>query len=164
LAKAAGTVGRVARGVVWADTARNVVMAGEGTIEAYKHGLNWENGLKIFGGLLGARGNIGALNQIGQAGKVGRGILAAEKGLHQATERVLSTAIHGILPKIPIVGRLHDPVSWAVNKLGFKVCFSGRTKLLARGKWGKGYKRIDEITVDDEVASRNEFDPNGEIV
>ena len=46
----------------------------------------------------------------------------------------------------------------------FKVCFSGRTKLLARGKWGKGYKRIDEITVDDEVASRDENDPNGAMV
>ena len=46
----------------------------------------------------------------------------------------------------------------------FKVCFSGRTKLLARGKWGKGYKRIDEITVHDEVASRDENDPNGAMV
>lgn len=49
------------------------------------------------------------------------------------------------------------------NWLNLKVCFSGRTKLLARGKWGKGFKRIDEITLDDEVASRNEFDPNGPV-
>ncbi len=34
-------------------------------------------------------------------------------------------------------------------------------KLLARGKWGRGWKRIDEIGEDDEVLSRDENDPNG---
>ncbi|MBX9681170.1 MAG: HINT domain-containing protein [Gemmataceae bacterium] len=40
-------------------------------------------------------------------------------------------------------------------------CFTGETKLMARGSWGCGYRRIDELTDDDEVLSRPEDNPNG---
>ena len=42
-----------------------------------------------------------------------------------------------------------------------KACFTGDTKLMARGSWGCGYRRIDELTDDDEVLSRPEDNPNG---
>jgi intein/homing endonuclease len=35
---------------------------------------------------------------------------------------------------------------------------------LARGSWGEGWRRIDEITTDDEVLSRDEHDPSGPLV
>ncbi len=41
----------------------------------------------------------------------------------------------------------------------YQACFTGDMKLLARGKWGRGWKRIDEIGEDDEVLSRDENDP-----
>lgn len=37
-------------------------------------------------------------------------------------------------------------------------CFTGETRLLARGAWGEGYRRIDELTTADEVLSRDEVD------
>jgi hypothetical protein len=43
----------------------------------------------------------------------------------------------------------------------FKACFTGDVKLLARGSWGEGWRRIDEITTEDEVLSRDEHDPSG---
>ncbi|MEJ5276035.1 MAG: Hint domain-containing protein [Thermogemmata sp.] len=43
----------------------------------------------------------------------------------------------------------------------FKACFTGDVRLLARGSWGEGWRRIDEITIDDEVLSRDEHDPSG---
>jgi hypothetical protein len=43
----------------------------------------------------------------------------------------------------------------------FKACFTGDVKLLARGSWGEGWKRIDEIAVGDDVLSRDEHDPAG---
>jgi hypothetical protein len=43
----------------------------------------------------------------------------------------------------------------------FKACFTGDVKLLARGSWGEGWRRIDEITTDDEVLSRDEHDLSG---
>jgi len=43
----------------------------------------------------------------------------------------------------------------------FKACFTGDVRLLARGSWGEGWRRIDEITTEDEVLSRDEHDPSG---
>jgi hypothetical protein len=43
----------------------------------------------------------------------------------------------------------------------FKACFTGDVKLLARGSWGEGWRRIDEITTEDEVLSRDEHDSSG---
>ena len=44
-----------------------------------------------------------------------------------------------------------------------RACFSGDTLLRARGSWGKGWRRIDQITLDDEVLSRAEGDPTGPV-
>ena len=38
-------------------------------------------------------------------------------------------------------------------------CFSGDTELMARGEWGVGWRRINAITLEDEVLSRPEDDP-----
>jgi hypothetical protein len=44
-----------------------------------------------------------------------------------------------------------------------RACFTGETELLARGPWGTGWKRIDEIAIDDEVLSRDEHNVNGQL-
>jgi hypothetical protein len=44
-----------------------------------------------------------------------------------------------------------------------RACFSGDTKLMARGVWGNGWRRIDAITEDDEVLSRPEGDLHGSL-
>jgi hypothetical protein len=45
----------------------------------------------------------------------------------------------------------------------FRACFSGDTKLMARGGWGEGWRRIDEISEGDEVFSRDENDCEGPV-
>lgn len=45
-----------------------------------------------------------------------------------------------------------------------RACFTGDTKLIARGAWGCGWRRIDQITPDDEVLSRDEFNVNAPVV
>lgn len=45
-----------------------------------------------------------------------------------------------------------------------RACFTGDTKLMARGTWGQGWRRIDQITTDDEVLSRDENNPNGSLI
>jgi hypothetical protein len=42
-----------------------------------------------------------------------------------------------------------------------RACFTGETKLWARGSWGQGWRRIDEMAVGDEVLSREENAPDG---
>ena len=60
-----------------------------------------------------------------------------------------------------IVGGLLDLAAAGVSARRMAACFSGDTKLRARGTWGNGWRRIDEFTMDDEVLSRPEGDPNG---
>ena len=60
-----------------------------------------------------------------------------------------------------IVGGLLDLAAAGVSARRMAACFSGDTKLRARGPWGNGWRRIDQITMDDEVLSRPEGDPNG---
>ncbi len=43
-------------------------------------------------------------------------------------------------------------------------CFTGRTKVYARGDWGEGWRRLDRLRVGDEVLSRDENDPEGPLV
>jgi Colicin D/Pretoxin HINT domain len=42
-----------------------------------------------------------------------------------------------------------------------RACFTGDTQLMARGAWGSGWKRIDQISVSDEVLSRDENNLEG---
>ncbi len=42
-----------------------------------------------------------------------------------------------------------------------KTCSVAGMKLMARGKWGSGWRAIELITTDDEALSRDENDPNG---
>jgi hypothetical protein len=43
-------------------------------------------------------------------------------------------------------------------------CFTGETKIMARGWWGCGWRRIDEIIPGDEVLSRDENNPYGPLM
>jgi len=43
-------------------------------------------------------------------------------------------------------------------------CFSKGSKILAQGEWGTGWREIEKLVVGDKVASRDEFDVNGEVV
>jgi len=57
--------------------------------------------------------------------------------------------------------------AWGIHRAATNfrtACFAGETKIYARGLWGCGWRRIDLITVDDEVLSRDENDPHGALV
>jgi hypothetical protein len=76
--------------------------------------------------------------------------------VYKAVNGVVSYAVHEALKG----SRLHDPAARLAHFLGFTACFTGDVKL-ARRSWGEGWKRSDEITIDDEVLSRDEHDPAG---
>ena len=190
-AEGAGLMAKAGRGLLWADTARNVVVGSEGAYDATQNGLTWKNSFQMLG-FLGARGNLSMLNQAGKGGLIGRNVVAAEKFLvnNQATRAVGLGATNLFQAGGYALGR---PLQWidnlATSKFGsslfgrsahtldgtrfesmskrltdwlhLQACFAAGTKLLARGSWGEGWRAIEEITCEDEVASRDELDRDG---
>lgn len=170
LGQGAGLLGKVGRGAMWVDTVRNVNVGVEGAVDIYRNGLNLENGLKLLG-VVGARGNLSQLKEMGAAGRVGRVVEKAEalvgRGVswtaskaYRGTNAVLDWGIHKQLGGT----RLHDPLAWAANKVGFRVCFVAGTPL--EGQYGakaiEQFKSYEEHGDEcDYVVSRNEFDPEG---
>ncbi|WP_162542163.1 SdrD B-like domain-containing protein [Gemmata obscuriglobus] len=85
-----------------------------------------------------------------------RGVVARNAPrLNQAT----AVAVHNVLPQVPVLGRLHKPVAWTLNKLGFEVCFASGTPMRTPGGWCN----IENLRVGDFVLSRDEFSPEGDI-
>ncbi len=120
-ASATGRAGLIARNVLRYQVSGGLFTAGEGVFEAYRDysagkGVSWMTGLKIAGGLLGARMDAGALQKANALGKLGRGTLA----LTEIIEQPLLAAVSRTAGKVAgsPVGRAAGDLARWVSKLG----------------------------------------------
>jgi len=98
-------------------------------------------------------GNPCAMGSVFQAGfRAVQAVQAVGGALNAADKFKQDDLWGGLLDLAGVAGNL---------SLLSRACFSGDTELMARGKWGCGWRRIDAITLDDEVLSRPEGNPNG---
>lgn len=97
----------------------------------------------------------------------GKGMFVAnlQRGMHVVQGIADLEQADALFASGDIIGGLLGLASAGVNAWRFgQACFAGHMKIMARGAWGCGWRRIDQITTDDEVLSRDESKRNGPLV
>ena len=124
-------------------------------------------GMGAVGGLLGGKINAGVNNLFGGGLNSCSTNIFASMGGKLLGGLATDSAMQGIaiLSGQQEGWNWNQTISSGITSLGMTLlsrsCFSGDTKLMARGSWGCGFRRIHQITLDDEVLSRPEDSPKG---
>ena len=65
--------------------------------------------------------------------------------------------VRGLYARAETISFFRGVTNW------LQACFAAGTKILAKGAWGEGWREIEKITLDDELASRDENNLNGPV-
>jgi hypothetical protein len=83
----------------------------------------------------------------------------AASAARSAAQPLVRTAIHNVVPKIPIANRFYQPLIRLAERLGFEACFAAGTPL----RTPDGSQLIEQIRPGDYVLCRDENDSMGPV-